>query len=893
VVELDPRTWALPASTAGVDGVVVRLGHAADDVLFAARSLTGRLLELVQAWLAEDRLDDVALVFVTTSGVAVGDEHVDPAVAAARGLVRSAQTENTGRFVLLDTDSPDVPADLLSRALACGEPQLAVRDGALLAARLVEPATLAPPSAGPWRLETSHKGSLDDLVLRPWPRAAEPLGPGEVRVDVRAAGVNFRDVFDALGMNKRVATPLGAEVAGVVLEVGADVSELRPGDRVFGLTVGAFGPLAVSDHRLFAPMRPDWTFAQAASIPVVFLTAYFGLLDLSGVRRGQSLLVHAGAGGVGMAAIQLAKHWGLEVFATASEPKQHVLRELGVPDDHIASSRTLDFEPRFLEVTGGRGVDVVLNSLAGEFVDASLRLLPRGGRFAEMGKTDIRAEVPDGVGYRAFDLAELEPDQVAERLGHLLDLFRDGVLTPLPVSTWDVRRGREAFRHISRAQHIGKVVLTMPPRWDPDGTVLITGGTGGLAASLARHLVTTRGVRHLVLLGRRGGAAPGVPDLVADLAAHGARVAVHACDVGDRAELAAALATIPAEHPLTAVVHAAGVLDDGVVGSLTPERLATSLRAKADGAWHLHELTRDLDLAAFVLYSSAAALMGAAGQGNYAAANAFLDALAASRRAAGLPATSIAWSLWAEASGMTSALTAADVDRIARSGLPALSTPEALAMFDAAVAHDDPAVAALRLDLPALRANGAVPHLLWSVAGTGGRRLADSGEAALADRLARMRPAARVTELTALVCGQAAAVLGHVDGRDVDPHRPFKSLGFDSLTAVELRNRVGTRVGLRLAPTIVFDHPSPSALAEHLASRFGDEEAAAEDPLLVELARLETAFARFDGDAATRDQVVRRLSALLATGADTGDADLGEATDEEMFELLGKEFGIS
>ncbi|MFS7880294.1 SDR family NAD(P)-dependent oxidoreductase [Streptomyces asiaticus] len=892
VVELDPRTWALPDTSAGVDAAVVRLGPVGEDMLPATYQLTARVLDLLRAWLAEPRLEEVSLVFVTEGGVAVGDEDVVPAVAAARGLIRSAQTENTGRFVLVDTDGPGVSDELISRVLASGEPQLAVRDGGLLAARLTEPGTLTPPAGPSWRLETTRKGSLDDLALIPWTRAEEPLGPREVRVDVRAAGVNFRDVFDALGMNRRAATPLGAEVSGVVLETGPDVTGLLPGDRVFGLTVGAFGPLTVTDHRLLAPMPDDWTFAQAASVPVVFLTAYYGLLDLSEVRAGQSLLVHAGAGGVGMAAIQLARHWGLEVFATASEPKQHMLRRLGVPDDHIASSRTLDFERRFLEVTDGRGVDVVLNSLAGEFVDASLRLLPRGGRFAEMGKTDIRTEVPAGIGYRAFDLAELEPDAVQERLTALLDLFHDGVLKPLPVSTWDVRRGREAFRYISRAQHIGKVVLTMPRRWNPRGTVLITGGTGGLAASLARHLVTTRGVRQLLLVSRSGPDAPGAARLVEELAEHGAQVLVRACDVGDRTELADLLATIPAQHPLTAVVHAAGVLDDGVIQSMTPERLATSLRSKADGAWHLHELTRDLDLAAFVLYSSAAAVMGSAGQANYAAANAFLDALAAHRGAAGLPATSIAWSLWAEASGMTGALTARDIDRIARSGLPALSTDEALAMFDAAVAQDEPAVAGMRLDLSTLRAAASAPHILWALTGTTGRRHADTGEGALGDRLARMSPADRATELIRLVRTQAAAVLGHPDDGSLEADRPFKSLGFDSLTAVELRNRIGTQLGLRLAATIVFEHSSPTALAEHLSSRIGGDRPQ-EIPVLAELARLEDAFARFDGDPGVREQVMRRLSALLVTDTETQDTDLGEATDEEMFELLGKEFGIS
>ncbi|GAA2807800.1 type I polyketide synthase [Crossiella cryophila] len=883
VTELDPATWTLPTHTP--QAALVRLSTE-DEGPEAAQALTERVLALLQAWLTAEHLTETPLLFHTNG--------YGPAVAAARGLVRSAQTENSGRFVLLNSDTPEVSPDLLARALAIGEPQLAVREGTLLAARLAAPGTLTPPAGTAWRLETTRKGSLDDLDLVPWPRAEEPLAAHEVRVEVRAAGINFRDVFDALGMNKRADTPLGAELAGVVLETGAEVVDLKPGDRVFGIGVGTFGPLVVTDHRMLAPMPPEWSFTQGASVPIVFLTAYYGLLDLCQVRAGQSLLVHSGAGGVGMAAIQLARHWGLEVFATASEGKQHVLREAGIPEDHIASSRTLDFEPKFLATTGGRGVDVVLNSLAGEFVDASLRLLPRGGRFAEMGKTDIRQQVPDGIGYRAFDLAELTPDQMRERLGHLGELFRAGILHPLPVATWDVRRGREAFRHISRARHIGKVVLTMPRRWHPDGTVLITGGTGGLAATLARHLVSAKGVRHLLLASRSGPAAPGAAELVAELTAQGARVRVAAGDIGDQDFVTDLVVGIPAEHPLTAVVHAAGVLDDGVIGSLTPRRLATSLHAKAGGAWHLHQATRHLDLADFVLYSSAAAVLGSGGQGNYAAANAFLDALAEHRHEQGLPATAMAWSLWAEASGMTSALTAVDLRRIARSGLPALSATEGLALFDAALACAEPAVATLRLDLPVLRAGGTTPHLLWALAGVTGRRQAGAEAAGLTDRLVGMRAADRIAELTSLVAAQAAAVLGHADGRVLEADRPFKTLGFDSLTAVELRNRVGALLGLRLAPTIVFDHPTAEALANHLTERLVGTAAPVEDPLLAELTRLEQAVGGFTGAAAVREQVVRRLSALLAEVTRPEDVtDLGAASDEEMFELLGKEFGIS
>ncbi|GDY59345.1 hypothetical protein SVIO_099680 [Streptomyces violaceusniger] len=522
------------------------------------------------------------------------------------------------------------------------------------------------------------KGTLENLALLPCPDVTEALGENEIRVEMRAAGMNFRDVLNALGMYPGEAGPLGGEGAGIVTEVGPGVTDLTPGDRVMGIFSGSFGPVAITDRRVVARVPEDWTFEQAASTPIVFLTAYYAMVDLGGLQPGQSVLVHSAAGGVGMATLQLARHLGAEVFGTASEGKWDTLRSLGLDDEHIASSRTLDFEKRFLDVTGGRGMDVVLDSLAREFVDAGLRLLPRGGRFLEMGKTDIR--IPDevaaeytGVSYRAFDLMEAGADRIHEMWSDLISLFESGVLRPLPVRTWDVRRAPDAFRFISQARHTGKVALTIPRALDGPGTVLITGGTGGLGALLARHLVVEHGVERLVLTSRRGVEAPGAAELVAELAGLGAEARVAACDVADRAAVEKLLAGIGSEHPLSAVVHAAGVLDDGVVESLTPERVDKVLRPKVDAALHLHELTRDLDLAAFILYSSVSGTFGGSGQANYAAGNAFMDALAQHRRAEGLPAASLVWGPWTQDGGMTTELADADVSRMTRTGMVALT----------------------------------------------------------------------------------------------------------------------------------------------------------------------------------------------------------------------------
>ncbi|MPY64878.1 type I polyketide synthase, partial [Streptomyces spongiae] len=393
------------------------------------------------------------------------------------------------------------------------------------------------------------------------------------------------------------------------------------------------------------------------------------------------------------------------------------------------------------------------------------------------------------------------------------DLLRRALTTPEP----EVRAGAAGLRapRLVRAPR-----TTQPPAWDVSGTVLVTGGTGGLGGLVARHLVTRHGARDLLLVSRRGPNAPGADRLATDLTALGARVRVVACDTGDRDALARLL---DGEH-LTAVVHVAGVVDDGVVDALTIERLDTVLRPKADTAWYLHELAPDVGT--FVLFSSSAGILGGAGQGNYAAANAFLDALAEHRRALGLPALSLAWGPWdVAASAMTGDLTDVDRARLARSGFPFLTPDDGLALLDAAPAAGHATVLPLRIDPTALRARADVPALLSSLTRPTARRTTLTTAASvevradgLVERLAPLDPADRRAALLDLVRERVAAVLGHQDAQRVEPSRAFRDLGFDSLTAVELRNALGTATGLRLPATLVFDHPTPRALAEHLLS---------------------------------------------------------------------------
>ncbi|MDX3119112.1 SDR family NAD(P)-dependent oxidoreductase [Streptomyces scabiei] len=873
-----------------------------------------RVLGLVQQWLADDRFAGLTLTVVTRGAVARddGDAPPDPGAAAVWGLVRSVQSEQPHRVRLLDLD----PARAEHVALPA-EPQTCLRDGAVLVPRLHPvPAEPGPPGAQCWRMAAGTDGTLESVGAVPAEDVREPLGPGQVRIAVRAAGVNFRDALIGLGMYPDPGVPLGSECAGVVTAVGAgDCAGLAVGDRVFGVAPGSFGPVAVTDARLLGRVPRDWSFAVAASVPIVFLTAWYALRDLAGLRAGERVLVHAGAGGVGMAAIQLARHLGAEVYATASPAKWGTLRALGLDDAHIASSRDLGFASAFPVV------DVVLNSLAGEFVDASLSLLGEGGRFVEMGKTDIRDGGRLPVRYWAFDLFEAGTERLGQLLTEVRELFAAGALQPLPVRAFDVRRAREALRFVSQARHVGKVVLTLPRPLDPDGTVLITGGTGGLGALAARHMVARHGVRHLLLLSRRGPDAPAARELAADLAAQGADVRIAACDASDRDALAAALATVAPAHPLTAVLHTAGVLADGVIAAQDPARLTTVLRPKTDAAWHLHELTAGLDLSAFVLYSSAMGVLGAPGQANYAAANAALDALAAHRRSHGLPALALAWGFWERRGDMTGHLDDADVARLTRTtGLLPLADAEGAALLDAALDRPEAALVPVRLSRAALRTRASVGDDLGLLrdlapvrvpAPAVPRRNRPTEARDPGADLAALPAPERRRILTRLVRTHAATVLGHGAHELPLRERTFKELGFDSLTAVELRNRLGAATGTRLAATMIYDHPTVDALTDHLLALTGDtavggtdaapsgDAAAHADPLR-EVERLESLLRALPADSDLRDAVATRMYAFLSawTAApdqanDSDRDDLALATDEELFDLLDSDFGLT
>ncbi|MEU6965554.1 SDR family NAD(P)-dependent oxidoreductase [Streptomyces chrestomyceticus] len=885
----------------------------------AARTATVHVLETLRALLTAGVLDGSQLVVVVERGLDA-DNGTDLRLegAGVAGLVRTAAAEHPERIVLADVARPAGSGPLVMAGAALGEPQFAVRDGRLLVPRLARAAEeeLPVPDGRDWRLAACGPDAVAPVRPVDGEAGKRPLAAGEVRLAVHAAAVNRQDVRHVLEASPERS--LGQEGAGVVLETGPGVARPAVGERVTGLFPGAFAATAIADARLLVPVPDGWSAAQAAAAPVAFLTAY-RLLAQAAPRPGERVLIHPAAGPEGLAAVQLARHLGAEVFATAPPSASPVLHRLGLDGQHLAPSATAHFEETFRTATGGHGMDVVLTFLPASAdpdtattapdaattdttttdtttadtttadtttADAALRLLHPGGR-----SLSAAGAVPDGR----------RPEELEAHLTELAGLFEKGALQPLPVACRDVRQAAQVFRRpVREASTVAKTVLTLPPASaGRPGTVLVTGASGALGGLTARHLARSGRAERLLLTSRRGAGAPGMPRLAAELAASGHPVQVLACDVADRRQLSHVMAGVPAAAPLTGVVHTAGVLDDGVLASLTPERVEQVMRPKVDAAWHLHDLTRHLDLDTFVLFSSVAGVLGTPGQANYAAGNAFLDALAAHRRHHGLPAVSLAWGPWED--GMAGQLTDAGRQRMSRQGLRPLSAADGLALFDAALGRPDALLVTTRLDLPALRRTAsAVPALVTGLVRPGRRAAGGPGPDAgrkLAAELAALPPEQFHHAVLNLVRTQAALVLGRPGPQSVEPARYFRQLGFDSLTAVEFRNRVSGALGLRLPAAVVFDYPTPQELAEYLQERIAEQEIDY-GPVLGELDRLRSLLTGIVRRGGRKAEVMSRFETIMeefrGAEADHGssDTDITEATDDEMFDLIDKELGI-
>ena len=815
----------------------------AEDVRRAGASA----LALTQAVADSDLVPEKGVWFVTR-GAQVLERETGGQLAGAtlwgfgKAVAREAP-QLQARMLDLDpaplAPAPDLPNELL---YPDEENHIAYRRGARRVARLVragaETERLTLPEDPEWALAPDPEGVFDKPCVKPLP--APPLEPREVRVGVEAAGLNFWDVFRSLGFIPE--GNLGREMCGRILEVGSEVSRVSVGDHVVGLGFGAFAAQMVTHEELVAPAPTGFSVTGLATVPSAFVSAALSF-EFTGLEAGERVLVHAGAGGVGLAAIQWVQAAGAEVFATASEPKQGYLRSLGV--EHVFDSRQTAFGKEILEATGGEGVDIVLNSLTGEgFIDASLSCLRQGGRFVEMARRDILSEEemaaarPD-VRYHILELdvmKKTEPEWVGRVFRDVMARVADGELQPIVHSRWPLAEAGAALGFMRSARHLGKIVVTAPPlrqgRLRPDRTYLVTGGLGGIGCAVAEWLAD-RGAGAIVLNGRRA-PDPAAEETIRALHERGVTVQVELADVSDFEAVDRMLARMDGElPPLGGVIHSVGVLSDAALTNQSWESFETVLRPKILGAWHLHRATLDRDLDLFLLFSSRVGVMGNPGQANHAAANAFLDQLAGHRRALGLAGQAIAWGAWSEIGEAAEQRGRIERQRAALGGR--WFTPEqGIRALDRLVRQDVTHSVVMAMDWAVFEeAVSARPAFVEDLLSSGAEPEEDAS-ASSDDLLSRLRGplgTERQDLLVSFLQGEVQAVLRL--SSTPSPTVGFFDLGMDSLMAVEFRNRLNRAfTGVYTAPnTVVFDYPDISKLAAHLGEELGElSEAPAAEP---------------------------------------------------------------
>jgi acyl transferase domain-containing protein/aryl carrier-like protein len=814
---------------------------------------------LVQAWERAVPDRSARLLLVTRGAQSVGDRPGPAAVAQAPviGLGRVITGEYPrlrARLVDLDPEAEDRGVQSLLRELDCGddEDEIAVRGRSRYVHRYA-PAPGAPTQSASrpaesgerYRLEVRRAGTLDGLVLERT-RRLRP-GPGEVEIEVEAAGVNFSDVMKILAIYPGLADgpiPLGAECSGRITALGAGVIDLREGDAVVAIACSAFGSHVVTPAELVAPKPAELGMREAATLPIAFLTASYALEYLGRLTRGERVLIHSASGGVGLAAVQIARRAGAEILATAGTPeKREYLHGLGI--DCVGDSRSLDFAELVMARTNGHGVDMILNSLPGEAIPRGLEILADYGRFLEIGKRDIYQNARLGLrpfqrnlSFFAIDLDRVIRERPAQLGGMLRDVVRrvgDGELAPLPLQSAPLSEAGDALRVMQHGRHIGKIVLTcgdrapatVAPLDEPvlfrgDGSYLITGGLGGFGLAIADWMVA-RGAGAIVLMGRRGAHSTEAQQAVARLEARGARIVVRAADLVREAELTDVLAAIDRDlPPLRGVVHAAMALDDALLINLDRQRLEAVLAPKLWGTWNLHVQTTSRPLDFFIMFSSIASVLGHAGQGNYAAANAFLDAMAWYRRSMGLPALAVNWGHLGEVGYL--ARNAALAERLERQGVLRLSVQEALASLEKVIARQHTQVSVVRADWSRQGGANATGRQSPRYAQLDGqtdavhRRPASEADSPR-DMILAADPEGRQGIITVVLREKVARVLG-ISADRLDGDKPLLHMGFDSLMAVELRNWIEGELGVNLPIVELMRSPGVAALAALLAQLF-------------------------------------------------------------------------
>ena len=830
-------------------------GDGVKDSLKGQSRLCGSIMRLVKA-LSQFPALSAKLWTITQAAQAVDGPHsVNFQQAPLWGMVRTLRLEHPSlNCVCLDLDPSErlenltpetldlVVEDLCAPSL---EEQIAYRQQTRWVARLLplSDATdlLQLPETAAFRLALSNYGVLDNLELVPAERRSPQAG--EVEIQVKASGLNFRDVLNALGMLQSVLEkmgfakaseiPFGGECAGVVTAVGAGVEHLSVGDAVIAAqAVGSLRQFVTVPAQFVVPKPQSMSFAEAATVPTAFLTAYYGLVCCAQLKAGDRVLIHSAAGGVGQAAVQIAQHIGAEIFATASPPKWDFLREMGV--SQISNSRTLDFAKQVLAATDGKGVDVVFNSLNGEFIDKNADVLAPEGRFVEIGKIGIwdaekMRSVRADIAYFPFDLLEVstaEPQQIAQMLAHLMTQFESGNLRALPKTVFPIESSPEAFRYMAQARHQGKVVLTLPsvPHQQsairPNATYLISGGLGAIGLEVAEWLVR-QGAKNLLLLGRRSPTPKAAKKL--DQLKRSASVQTIQADISNASDLQSVLSSLCAHSlpPLKGIFHLAGVLEDGLLVNQSWNSFEAVMAPKLLGAWNLHHQTQSMDLDYFVCFSSITSLVGSLGQSNYAAANAFLDALAHHRHSLGLPALSLNWGPWGDV-GMVSKLDERSRARVEQQGLSPISTDRGLKLMAQAMEQPRAQLGVFAVDWARFlsvgdRPNGQKSALFEAVKPTEENKPQPVvAKAEVLEQLAQLPGGDRTPFLATYLQTQLAKVMGFTAPDAINPSEQFGDLGMDSLMAVEFSNRLQANLNHPIPQTLAFDYPTINALAAHL-----------------------------------------------------------------------------
>lgn len=838
------------------------------------------------------------LWLVTAGAMPVGDDVGDIRIESApmwgvgRGVVRE-HAELRASLV----DLSHRPDDREARALAfeiCAngkEDRVALRGDRKYVARLrpfvpqavsVETHLLKPEED--YRVEISAAGILDNIELREC--ASPPPGTGEIKVQINEAGLNYNDVLKAMGLYPGLIpgqpVPLGNEAVGTVTAVGAGVEKFHVGDRVIAVTpnMRTTGMMAtsVTVPAILAVHKPaNLTDEQAATMTIVYATAYWALIDQARLRTGEWILIHAGAGGVGLAAIEIAKSVGANIIVTVgSKEKEDHLRSLGV--QHVLNSRSLDFAAGVMEITRGRGVDVVLNSLAGEFLLKSLEVLAPYGRFVELGKRDVYGDSRVGLrvlrnnnSFHVVDVAAAVEDRqpyIAEILAALMPRFESGEWKPLPVTSFSSADPSVPFRFMAQAKHIGKISIRMDrdvrvlPRanralFSTTASYLITGGLGGIALTIAEWMAKN-GAGHLVLLSRRS-VNEETASAIRQIQKSGAKVTVVRGDVTREADIADAMKAIHATGvPLKGILHTAAVVDDALIADVTSERFLPVLRPKIEGAWNLHTATKTEALDFFVLFSSIAAIHPQPGMGSYAAANAFLDAFAHHLRGLGRPAISVNWGGWDQIGLARNAGTERSFEGYADQGMRVFSAGEALDALRHALESNPAQMIAIPIDVEQFAAFHGVtdiPPAFSDLVSKVSTKAAD--QPARSEVLDQLTAAASAPQRTELLEAHLQEVLGRVlklASHRIDRDRALGSMGLDSLMGLEFVRRLSHSLEIAVPATVVFNYPTIRLLTGHLLQRMHFAEAAS--PATTEAHRSEIVD--------KREQSVGELAELLS-----------------------------